>query len=116
MPILQRKDSDRTEISPGVGRWQLVDSERGAESLTVADLILAPESMVPTHMHPTEEAMVILEGELEAVLGNDTSTVRAGQTVVAAAMVRHGFVNRSSADARLMAIFPTARMERIAVD
>ena len=113
MPILQRKDSDRTKISPGVGRWQLVDAERGAESLTVADLTLAPGSMVPAHMHPTEEAMVILEGELEAVLGNDTSTVRTGQTVMAPAMVRHGFVNRSGADARLMAIFPTARMERV---
>ena len=116
MPILETNEANMVEISPGVERWQLVSSEHGAQSLTVADLTLAPESKVPTHMHPTEEAMVILEGELEAILGDAVTTVRAGQTVLAPARVKHGFVNRSGSDARLMAIFPTADMERIPVD
>ncbi|MDP7226954.1 MAG: cupin domain-containing protein, partial [SAR202 cluster bacterium] len=63
-----------------------------------------------------EEAMVILEGEIDAILGHDTVTVSAGQTVLAPAGVRHGFVNRSGAPARIMAIFPTADMERTLVD
>ena len=116
MPILDKSKAHMVEMSPGVEHWQLVASEQGAQALTVADLTLAPESQVSTHMHPTEEAMVILEGELEAVLGDSVTTVSAGQTVLAPAGVKHGFVNRSGASARLMAIFPTANMERIPVD
>ena len=116
MPILDKGDSPKEDLAPGVGRWRLLDSETGAEALTVADLTLTAESSVQTHIHPTEEAMVILEGELEAVLGDDVITVTAGQTVHAPAGVKHGFSNRSGKSARLLAIFPTARMERTPVD
>ncbi len=112
MPILEPDDSLRTESSPGVGRSRVVDGELGADSLTVADLTLSPASKVPTHIHPTEEAMVILDGELEAMLGDETVTVAPGQTVLAPAGVKHGFVNRTGSNARLMAIFPTDQVER----
>ena len=42
--------------------------------------------------------------------------MKPGQTVLAPAGVIHGFVNRSGAPARLLAIFPTANVERIYVD
>ena len=116
MPIIDPDDSLRSEMAPGVRRSRIVDGELGADSLTVADLTLFPEGKVPTHIHPTEEAMVILEGELDAILGNEVIKVTAGQTVLAPPQVRHGFINNSGAPARLMAIFPTADMERTAVD
>ena len=97
-------------------RWRLLDSEAGAEALTVADITLAPDSTVQTHIHPTEEAMVILDGELEAVVDDRVIAVTEGQTVHAPAGVKHGFVNRSGGSARLLAIFPTARMKRTFVD
>ena len=59
---------------------------------------------------------MILKGELDAVLGDKIITVKEGQTVLAPAGVKHGFINRSGAEARLMAIFPTARIERTLVD
>ena len=40
MPVLDKNDSLKEELSPGVGRWRLLDSETGAEALTVADLTL----------------------------------------------------------------------------
>ena len=43
-------------------------------------------------------------------------TVKEGQTVLAPPGVKHGFVNRSDASARIMAIFPTSKMERTLVD
>ena len=116
MPILDKDTLANEELSPGTERWTLVDDTRGASSLSVADLSLAPGSKVPTHYHPTEEAMVIMEGELEAEVGNDLVTVHPGQTILAPAGVKHGFVNRSGSSARLMAIFPTAKVERIYVD
>ncbi len=116
MPILDKKDVSVEELSPGTEHWAIVDSSKGADSLSVGDVIVASGSDVHTHIHPTEEAMVILEGEIDAILGHDTVTVSAGQTVLAPAGVRHGFVNRSGAPARIMAIFPTADMERTLVD
>lgn len=113
MPILDRRDVPREVLSPGTERWALVDGTRGAQSLSVGDVHMAPGARVPLHYHPTEEAMVILEGELEAVLGDQVIKVRPGQTVLAPPGVKHGFVNRSGAAARLMAIFPTAKIERI---
>jgi quercetin dioxygenase-like cupin family protein len=116
MPIINRDDSAKETLSPGTDRWGLVDGTKGAKSLSVAEVSLSPDAKVPTHMHPTEEAMVILEGKLEAILGDEVVNVTAGQTVLAPAGVKHGFVNRSKSRARLMAIFPTSKVERIPVD
>ena len=54
----------------------------------------------------SEEAMVIVEGSLEAILGDQVVTLGEGDTVLAPAGVKHGFENRSGATARLLAIFP----------
>ncbi|HJN87744.1 MAG TPA: cupin domain-containing protein [Dehalococcoidia bacterium] len=116
MPILSRDDSLNTELAPGVDRWRIVDSEIGAESLSVADLTVDSGSTIPNHTHPTEEAMYILDGELVAILGDNEVPVSPGQTVLAPPGVRHGFVNRSGGSARLIAIFPTANMEKTLVD
>ena len=111
MPILDKKEADVEERYPGVHRWQVVDGGKGADGLSVGHLTFDPESAVPNHVHPTEEAMVLLDGELEAVLGDEVRPVKAGQTVLAPAGVKHGFVNRSGKQATLMAIFPTPEVE-----
>ena len=116
MPILDKNDSDREERFPGVDRWQVVSGDKGADSLNVGHLTFDPTGAVPTHTHPTEEAMLVLEGELEAVLGDQTTVVKAGQTVLAPAGVKHGFVNRSDGKASLLAIFPTTDIEIEFVD
>jgi len=55
-----------------------------------------PGARATTHIHPdTEEAMVIVEGTLEAVLGDEMVTLGPGDTVLAPAGVKHGFVNHS---------------------
>ncbi len=116
MPVLNKKDVHQEDIFPGVGRWAIVDGTLGAESLSVGDVSVSPGSTVRTHVHPTEEAMVILDGELEAILGDEVITVSEGHTVLAPAGVKHGFVNRREEEARLLAIFPTARVERTLVE
>ena len=117
MPIIRREDATVEPGYPGVDRAVLVNVEHGSESLWVAELTLDPGSSVTTHIHPnTEEAMVIVEGSLEAVLGDGVVTVGLGDTVLAPAGVKHGFVNRSPAPARLMAIFPTTNIERVPAD
>ena len=116
MSILDKRDIEMVEIAPGVERWEIVNGGLGASSLTVSEVTLAPGSRTPTHIHPTEEAMVVLDGELEAVLGGQVTTVTPGQTVLAPAGVKHGFANRSGSSARVMGIFPTGKIEITLVD
>ena len=113
MTILDKVHREPDEIRPGVDSWLHVDAGLGAQSLMVSSLSFPPDSRVVTHVHTIEEAMVVLEGELEAVLGDEVVTVRSGQTVLAPAGVRHGFVNRSGSRACLMAIFPTGSVESV---
>ena len=84
----------------------------GADSLTVMELEMSDGSVVPTHTHPTEEAMVVMEGELEALVGDTVENVGPGRTVLAPAGVKHGLTNRSGASSRVMAIFPTSKVVR----
>ena len=72
---------------------------------------------VTTHIHPdTEDAMVIVEGQLEAVPGDEVVTLGPGDTVLAPAGVKHGFVNRSGVRAALLASFPKTSFQRLAVN
>ena len=117
MPILNRADATTEEGYPGVPRTTLVDASHGAESLFLGHLEILPGARITTHIHPdTEEAMVIIEGELEAVLGDEIVTLGPGDTVLAPAGVKHGFVNRSDAKAALLACFPKTQFERVTVD
>ncbi len=117
MPILYRADAKTEEGYPGITRTILVDASHGAQSLWVAHLEIEPGARVTTHIHPdTEEVMVIVEGELEAVLGDEVVTLGPGDTVLAPAGVKHGFVNRSGAKAVLLASFPKTSFQRVAAE
>ena len=117
MPIIPFANVPSEDAYPGVPRSILVDARQGAQSLNVGHLTIGVGNSISTHIHPdTEEAMVIVEGTLESILGDEVVTVGPGDAVVAPAGIKHGFVNRSAGPARLMAIFPTARMERTLVD
>ena len=98
---------------PGVER----NATQGALSLYISHLEIGPGGRVTTHIHPdSEEAMVIVEGSLEAILGDQVVTLGEGDTVLAPAGVKHGFENRSGATARLLAIFPKTQFERVPME
>ena len=117
MPILRRADAETSEGYPGIPRATLVGPQHGSQSLWVGHLEIAPGATVTTHIHPdTEEAMVIVEGELEAVLGDEVVILGPGDTVLAPAGIKHGFVNRSSEKAALLAVFPKTEFQRVPVE
>ena len=115
MPIIRHQDLAKKEgSSPGLEVRLLVDEEQGSHSLRVGELTIAPKSRVPRHIHPNaEEAMIILEGTLDAILGNQRMTVGPGHTVVAPAGAVHGFLNRYEEPARLLFVFPSHEVESV---
>ena len=88
MPIISQADATTEVGYPGVERAVLVDATQGALSLYISHLEIGPGGRVTTHIHPdSEEAMVIVEGSLEAILGDQVLTLGEGDTVLAPAGV-----------------------------
>ncbi|MCE2462598.1 MAG: cupin domain-containing protein, partial [Dehalococcoidia bacterium] len=96
MPIVKKQHLTKGEgDSPGLESFILVDKEKGSHSLRVGELTIAPNSRVARHVHTnTEEAMIIVEGTLDVILGDERVTVGHGHTVLAPAGTVHGFLNR----------------------
>ena len=117
MPILYRADAKTEECYPGIPRAILVGASHRAKSLWVGHLEIAPGAQVINHIHPdTEEAMVIVGRQLEAVMGIEVVNLGPGDTVLAPAGVKHGFINRSGAKTVLLTSFPKISFQRVAAD
>ena len=113
MPIILHKDLPASSPYPNCTVRTVVSKELGAASLTVLAVDLDPGGAVPLHIHPGhEEAILVLEGTVEAVLGDETRTVEAGTTVLAPQGIRHQIMNTSEKPARVLGIFPTLNVTR----
>src|SRR2546428_13732999 len=100
----------RAGAAPGLVVSDLVDAAQGSQSLRIGELTIAPNTRVPRHIHPnTEEAMIILEGTLDVVLGNQRVTVGPGHVVLAPAGTVHGFLTPTQLRRRWVLVFPTQR-------
>ena len=108
MPIFKKEDMNIKEGSaPGLEECDIVDAAQGSHSLKIGEVTIAPNTRLPRHIHTnTEEAIVILDGTLDVLLGSERRTVGPGHTILAPAGTTHGFVNRYDAPARLLFIFP----------
>ena len=115
MPIIKKQDMKKSEASaPGQEICEIVDAAHGAHSLEIGELTIAPKTRMPRHIHPgTEEAMVVVEGTLDVLLGGERATIGPGDTVLAPAGTTHGLVNRANAPARVLFIFPTPKPETV---
>lgn len=116
MPIIRKSDRNRNEQanSPGLESFSIVDAARGSSSLRVGEVTIAPMSRVARHTHTnTEEAMVLLEGTLEALVGSERTNIGPGDLVLAPAGTVHGFLNRSETPARLLYVFPIQDPDRV---
>lgn len=115
MPIIRTSDRNRNEpISEGLESFGIVDAAHGSDALRMGELTIAPMTRVPRHAHTnTEEAMVLLEGTLEAQVGSQRMTIEPGDLVLAPAGSVHGFLNRSDTPARLLYVFPRHDPDRV---
>ena len=111
MPILDKSAVEMAEMYPGFKRWSVVDGTRGSTQLSVAEVVMEPGSSPPLHSHPTEEAILIAAGDLEAHIGDETHPVTAGQFVLAPPGVKHGFANKTDTPALIYGIHPTPNVQ-----
>ena len=78
----------------GRDSWEFVDGVRihaiGGEQVLLCRVQYEPGKQVPWHAHEhTEQVMVILDGEVEMTIEDETQTLRSGDVVVVNRGQRH---------------------------
>ncbi|HZD55335.1 MAG TPA: cupin domain-containing protein [Anaerolineales bacterium] len=91
------------ELAPGVQArtfW--------GESLMLAVVTFDPNSTVPSHQHPHEQAGTVLSGEIEFVIAGERQRLRAGDVYLIPAQVEHSAKSGEN-PARVLDIFTPVR-------
>jgi mannose-6-phosphate isomerase-like protein (cupin superfamily) len=100
--------AERPAITTGDREFRiLVDPEMGCQGVTqfVGSI---PPGRAPTHHHPYEEVVYVLEGEGLLHLGESTRPIRAGSCVYLPSPVEHCLENTGTAPLRVLGVFHPA--------
>lgn len=116
MPFVMKGPAQGGDPTTGAQSNTLVGKDSGGKNLTVLDAGIDPGAGLAVHIHPNyEEAMLVVEGNIEAVLEGETRILGPGDLLLAPAGVKHTITNQSDKPARVLAIYPTTTPERVFV-
>jgi quercetin dioxygenase-like cupin family protein len=107
MPIIDNNTTPMPEPEDGRSSRRFVSKEAGAANVTVGELVMQSGAALRLHAHPTDEAIILLEGEVEMVVGDESRLVTPGHTLLAPPGTPHRLVNNTGAPVRMYTIFPT---------
>jgi quercetin dioxygenase-like cupin family protein len=93
MRIIDHVEQEREQWRPGVLTRMRVSAVTGAAQLCIFEQWCDPGCGAPTHLHAVEEVLTVLAGQAEVWLGDERTTLTAGQSVILPAGYRHGFRN-----------------------
>jgi quercetin dioxygenase-like cupin family protein len=82
-----------------------VSSATGTAATAIVYMELAPGAELPEHGDSAEEILVVLEGTVQATVGDERATLAEGQLAVVPAMAPHGLRNTSDRPARVLGFF-----------
>lgn len=95
---------------PGEFGHMMDGQDYGFEALSFILTETHPNGGPPLHTHETEEAHVLLHGEVSYVIGDRRFTTRAPYVARVPAGMPHTFINTGSAPFNLVAVFPSKRL------
>lgn len=107
MPFI---DHAAIRMSPPVDRVSeryLVSSAQGAQSLTIKEVQINPGWEGRMHVHNTDMSIQVMSGAIQAIIGGETRTVRAGTTLFAPPGTPHKLINHLWTPAVLLITYPT---------
>ncbi len=88
-----------------------IEWETGAE-MSVAMAVFEDGTDNAEHTHPNcEEAVFVLEGEVEHTLGDQSTILRPGDLLVVPRHAPHRLLNRSGKPCRMLILFSSAERE-----
>ncbi|ELY60990.1 cupin domain-containing protein [Natronococcus jeotgali] len=89
-------------LSPGTPNA----GEVAGEEVTIVCLEIEPGNYLPTHRDSNEELLVVVDGTVEASVGEERVELSSGQCAIVPEMEPHGIRNVGDATARVIGFFP----------
>ena len=77
------------------------------DRMTIGEVVLQPDTVVPLHEHPHEQVTYVLEGRFEFTVGERTTVLEPGLAVLIPGGVRHG--GRTLTACRVLDVFSPVR-------
>lgn len=87
-----------------------VHREHGAASTAVVYFTLEPGMHLGRHVDSAEELLIVLEGKVEASVGDESARIQAGGMALVPALVGHDVRNVGSTTARVCGVFSANTM------
>lgn len=113
MPVIRRAMLRQEQADPAVSFVPLIGDDVGAGYVTMSEVTIAPGASTSLHIHPThEEAIYVMDGDLEFELGDERGVLRKGDALLAPPGVAHRLSNPGKEPRRVMAVFPTTNVRR----
>ena len=106
MPIINHNELPETPWRPNYRKWDITRPGDGTTSSSVAISTVGVGAGAPLHTHEADEFIVVLEGTLEATLGDDVQNVGPNHTIVIPPHIPHGFTSVGPGEARIISFFP----------
>ena len=94
----------------------MVSARHGAESLSISEIVIEPGYDGGLHSHDVDQALMVIEGSVQFIVGGETRTVRSGYTMLAPPGVPHRVINNTWVAARMLAILPAEHAETAFAD
>jgi quercetin dioxygenase-like cupin family protein len=69
-----------------------------------------PGRGVNKHRHPYQETLIILNGDIEMLVGEETMLIKNGNAVIVPAKTWHAFINKSEQNALMVTIHASAKI------
>jgi len=111
MPIIDHTDVRWTPIMERVRERCLVSKTHGMVSLTIKEVEISPGWENALHTHPVDVSIQVMAGAIQALVGEEVRTVRAGTTLVIPPGVPHQLINHLWTPATLLVTYPSADLE-----
>jgi quercetin dioxygenase-like cupin family protein len=111
MNVIDPRHLPRETWRPGVETSMRVSAVNGATQLCIFEQWIAPGNGAPTHSHPVEEVLTVLDGEAEMWLDEARMVVLAGQSLIVPAHRSHGFRNSGTTTLHIHAVLASAVFE-----
>jgi len=108
MQVIAHHNNGRETWRPGVETRMLVSAGNGTAQLCMFEQWIAPGAGAPTHSHPVEEVLTVLQGEAEMWIDEARMAVSAGQSLIVPAGRKHGFSNSGATTLHLQAVLASA--------
>lgn len=107
--LLAAQDGEQEEFEWGQLTWYANRKLGNSEEMTLGRCIIKPGQSNPRHHHPNcEEALQVVQGEIEHTLGDEAFKMGPGDTIVIPANIVHNATNVGDSDAIMTIVFSTA--------